>query len=75
MNRAKIFWIEVGCAAGSAILFFLTVVWPEWIEALTGLDPDRSSGALEWGLVLVLAATGTTFSLLARRQWRRLRVT
>jgi len=28
-------------------LAVLTVVWPDWIEVTTGLDPDQHSGAIE----------------------------
>ncbi len=38
----------------SAAVTVLTVVWPDWIETLTGSSPDLGSGALERGTVAVL---------------------
>ena len=58
-------------AAGSALLLAVTALWPAWIEAVTGVDPDHSSGALEWSIVFALAAGAVTFSALARREWRK----
>lgn len=63
-------WIETGACALSGLVFLLTVAWPDWIELVFGFDPDRSSGALEWGVVLAAAASTTAFLLLARRDWR-----
>jgi hypothetical protein len=56
------------------MLFAVTVVIPSWIELLFGVDPDRGSGALEWGVVLLALLAWATLSLLARREWRRYRV-
>ena len=67
------FRIELGAAAASALLLLVTVVWPAWIEAVTGFDPDRSSGALEWGIVFVLLGATVICSVLARQEWRKLR--
>ena len=64
--------IEVALAVISAGLCALTLVFPEWIEELTGLEPDGGSGALEWmiaGLFLVAAAVP---AVMARRDYRRL---
>ena len=65
------FWIEVGLAAASAFLLLLTLVTREWIEALTGWDPDHGNGSIEWLLVLVLVASTAIFGLLARAERAR----
>jgi hypothetical protein len=26
----------------------LTIFWPDWIEGLTGYDPDQHDGIVEW---------------------------
>jgi ABC-type thiamin/hydroxymethylpyrimidine transport system permease subunit len=64
--------IEMVLAVISAILCALTLVFPQWIEELTGLEPDGGSGALEWiiaGLFLVAAVVS---AVVARRDYRRL---
>jgi hypothetical protein len=52
--------IEALAAVALAVLAVLTAVWPEWIEAVFGADPDRGSGAAEAVIVIVcaLAAAG-----------------
>lgn len=66
-------YLVTGClAVVSAGLLVVTVVWPEWVELLTGLDPDAGSGALEWAVTAafaVLAVVTGFASLRARRRW------
>jgi hypothetical protein len=64
------FWLEAGFGLGCGILAVLTLVWRDWIEALTGFDPDRGSGAVEVTVVLVLAG----FALLAGCSTYRIRM-
>ena len=65
------FWIEAGLAALTAILFVVTLISREWIEAIFKVDPDGGDGSLEWAIVAALFATSLTLSLLARAEWRR----
>lgn len=65
--------IEVVLGLASLGLAFLTGVNREWIEELTGLEPDAGSGALEWGIVFALALAAIVLGALAVRDGRRLR--
>jgi hypothetical protein len=65
------FWIEAALAALTACLFVLTLITREWIEAITGWDPDGGSGSLEWGLLVVLLVASLVCSGLARAEWMR----
>ena len=65
------FWIESTVAAVAAILFVVTLVWREWIEAVFKIDPDGGDGSLEWAVVAVLCAASITLSVIARAEWRR----
>jgi hypothetical protein len=64
--------IEVVLAVISAALCVLTLVIPEWIEKLTGLEPDSGSGALEWIIAGVFLVAAVVSAVLARRDYRRL---
>jgi hypothetical protein len=64
--------IEAVLAGISAALCVLTLVTPEWIEALTGLEPDSGSSALEWVLAGVFLVAAVVAAVLARRDYRRL---
>ena len=71
-NAQKIrFMGEAGLAGICAALALLTTVWPDWIEALLGVDPDRHSGTVEWSIVLILSMVAIVFGALARFEWRR----
>jgi hypothetical protein len=50
----------------------LTLVFPQWIEELTGLEPDAGSGALEWIIAGVFLVSAVVSAVLARRDHRRL---
>ena len=52
-------------------LCVLTMVWPDWIEGVFGVDPDHHTGSLEWMIVVALGLAAATSAMLARWQWRR----
>jgi hypothetical protein len=67
------FRIELVLACISFALFILTLISAEWIEELTGLEPDAGSGALEWIITIAFAAAALVLFVLARRDALRLR--
>jgi ABC-type thiamin/hydroxymethylpyrimidine transport system permease subunit len=64
--------IEVVLAVISAVLCVLTLVFPQWIEELTGLEPDAGSGALEWVIAGIFLVAAVVSGVLAGRDYRRL---
>jgi hypothetical protein len=67
-------WPESAAAAIAAGLAVLTAVWPDWIERLTGQDPDNGNGSLELYLTAGFAVAAVVFALAAGAEWRRARV-
>jgi hypothetical protein len=59
--RAR-FWLETTLASLCGSLSVLTVFWRDWVEALTGFNPDGNNGSFEWaiiaGLLLFCVAAG-----------------
>ena len=68
--RAR-FWVEAGLALLSGCLALLTLFTRDWVEALTGFDPDQHDGSFEWMIVFGLFAAFLILSLAARAEWRR----
>jgi hypothetical protein len=67
------FWLELCLAGLCGLLGLLTVFWRDWIEALTGFDPDHHDGSVEWMIVVGLLLASVVLSVVARLEWRRLR--
>jgi hypothetical protein len=65
--------IEIAVAVVAGLLGMVTVFWHDWIEGLSGWDPDQHSGSLEWLMVAALLAVSLGVGLLARRHLRDLR--
>lgn len=71
MMRAR---VEVVLAAIFAIAAITTLVWPTWLENLTGLEPDGGTGAAESWLVLALGAAATVTASLSIRDFRAMQL-
>lgn len=68
--RARL-WLETALASLCGFLAVLTVFNRQWIEALTGFDPDRHNGSLEWAVVVGLSLLSVAFAKAARAEQRR----
>jgi hypothetical protein len=65
------FWADSVLACIAGLFAVLTGIWPTWIEGVTGFAPDKSSGSLEWLLLVGCGLTAVVLGTLARREWRR----
>lgn len=66
-------WVETALAVIGVGLALLSMIWPQWIEGIIGVEPDGGSGELEWVIAAGFLVAGFVFGLLARRGQRRLR--
>ena len=67
------FWTEVALGGTSLVLAVASLIRPDWIELVFGVEPDGGSGEAEWLItVLFLFAAIVSFAL-ARVEWRRAR--
>jgi len=69
------FWLQVTLSAAALLLMVVTLISPEWIEFLTGWDPDHGNGGFEWVVVAVLGLVAIGLGVSSRAEWRRLRTT
>ncbi|HEY1366284.1 MAG TPA: hypothetical protein VGF23_04190 [Gaiellaceae bacterium] len=71
MRKLRVrFWFEAAIALCTCCLALLTILWPDWIELVFGVDPDHGSGRLEWAAVAALAVAGVAASIATRVEWR-----
>lgn len=66
--------VETVSAMIAGALAALTIFWRDWIEGLTGWDPDHHNGSFEVLIVIGLALLAVVLGLLARRTWHSLSV-
>jgi hypothetical protein len=65
--------LEIALALAAGALGIVTIFWHDWIEALTGWDPDSHNGGVEWIVVAVLLAAAVALGLAARHDRKLLR--
>ena len=71
-GRRVLFAFETVLGGGALALAMITVIRPDWLEIVFGVDPDRHSGSFEWLIVGICVAIAAIFGIAARAQWRRL---
>jgi hypothetical protein len=64
--------VEAASAAAGLAASLLTLFRPDWVEFLTGFDPDHHGGSAEWLIAGVLLVIAVAASALGRREWRRI---
>ncbi len=65
------FWIEIGLASITGLLAVITPVFPDWIEFVSGWDPDQHDGSVERLIVVGLFLVTAAILALAAIEWRR----
>ena len=70
-NFRPVFWIEVSLAAITALLALVTPVFPDWIEAVSGWDPDQHDGSVERMIIVGLFVVTLVLVAAATVEWRR----
>lgn len=66
-----LFWIEVGLAGLTSLLALITPVFPDWIEFVSGWDPDQHDGSVERMIVIGLCVVTIALIAGAAVEWRR----
>jgi protein-S-isoprenylcysteine O-methyltransferase Ste14 len=66
---------SIGAAGAVAFgaLTVLTLLVPDWIEVVFGVEPDGGSGAAEWLIVTGLGLVTLILAALSVRAWRHSR--
>jgi hypothetical protein len=66
-----LFWIEVGLAGLTGLLALITPMFPDWIEFVSGWDPDQHDGSVERMIVIGLCVVTIALIAGAAVEWRR----
>jgi uncharacterized membrane protein len=67
----RLFWVEIGLAAITGLLALVTPIFPDWIEFVSGWDPDQHNGSVERMIVVGLFFVTIVMAALAAFEWRR----
>jgi polyferredoxin len=67
-------WLKTFIGAVTGVLSVVTPIWPDWIEAVSGWDPDQHDGSAEWMIVTVLLIVTVTMLAMVAREWQQLKV-
>jgi hypothetical protein len=70
-NLSRWFWPEVVLASLVGLLGIITPFFPDWIEAVSGWDPDQHDGSVERMIVIGLCVVSIAIFALAALEWRR----
>jgi uncharacterized membrane protein len=70
-NFRRLFWVETALAAITGLLALITPIFPDWIEFVSGWDPDQHDGSVEWMIVVGLFVVTIVIVALATIEWRR----
>jgi hypothetical protein len=70
-NLSRWFWPEIILASLVGLVGIITPVFPDWIEAVSGWDPDQHDGSVERMIVVGLCVVSIVIFLLAALEWRR----
>jgi hypothetical protein len=65
------FWAELGLASITGLLALITPIFPDWIELVSGWDPDQQDGSVERLIVVGLFIVAAAIFALAAAEWRR----
>jgi hypothetical protein len=65
------FWAEIGVASFTGLLGLITPIFPDWIELVSGWDPDQHDGSVERMIVVGLCLASIALFSLAAVEWRR----
>ena len=70
-NIRSLFWLEGAVGAVAGLLALITPIFPDWIEFLSGWDPDQHDGSVERMIVVGLFVVAVAMFALAGFEWRR----
>jgi hypothetical protein len=69
--RRKRLWVALAAASASGVMSIVTICYPDWIEFLTGIDPDHQDGSFEWVIAAAFFAGAVSAANVARGEWQR----